>query len=75
MEFQKWMKANSIDLVDYHDDLIDWLWNDGMYKEAIDIMKALAQSNLTRNSPPYKAQSSVKSAEEEEEEEYKGNYL
>ncbi len=75
VEFQKWMKANSIDLVDYHDDLIDWLWNDGMYKEAIDIMKALARSNLTRNSPPYKAQSSVKSAEEEEEEEYKGNYL
>jgi hypothetical protein len=75
VKFQRWMKANSIDLKDYHDDLIDWLWLDGMYKEAIDIMKALAQSTKTRNSPPYKAQSAVESVEEEKAKEYKGTYL
>ena len=67
-QFQTWMKNNSINLVNYYSDLIDWLWYDGMYKESIEMMKVLARNNLMRTTPPASARSVVQDFDAEQEE-------
>jgi hypothetical protein len=72
-QFQIFMKGAGINLINYYSDLIDWLWNDGMYKESIEMMTALARNNLMRSVPPAAARSVVEdfdAAQEEEREDY-----
>lgn len=66
-QFQKFMKDAGINLINYYSDLIDWLWYDGMYKESIDMMLALAQATAMRTTPPHPAKSVMKFLDAEDD--------